>query len=128
MLTEIPKMVETEAFPPLLARSLAFLNRVLRTATARRFVPGALHAGLLHVVASCGAANKFEQELRTLLGEVLPLSLLYYYNCSYLQDSLLHVRDLVQARAFRLSRIFDSWMSFSKFADKRLAILQSFDG
>lgn len=76
-------------FSSLLGKAFVFLNRILSTTRGHCFIRDAIEAGLLRVVASCGAAGKFQKTLTSFLENVLPRSLLYYYDVHIFEAELL---------------------------------------
>ncbi|KAJ7620437.1 hypothetical protein FB45DRAFT_1062697 [Roridomyces roridus] len=93
-------------------------------------VKEALEGGLLRaIVLSAGRkeASYFEEQLETLLGSVLPQSLVYHSVLASLRAALDEAEPLTHNDAFRKSKFFTMWQDFVRLATDRLELLAKFD-
>ncbi|KAJ7682001.1 hypothetical protein DFH06DRAFT_1314243 [Mycena polygramma] len=114
----IPPQSVSAEFPPLLERSLNFLNRTLPKTADHESVSDALECGLLHVIISCGAAGEFHDTLTSLLQDTLPPYLIHVPILSILHGELPGL--YVKAKVLPKSAIYQPWEQFIALAEERL--------
>ncbi|KAJ6478283.1 hypothetical protein C8R45DRAFT_1076778, partial [Mycena sanguinolenta] len=112
-------------FSPLVQRSVLFLNRMLRTTRGHHFIEDAIASGLLHLIVSCGGVGKCYTALKSILEDVLPSSLVRYYDLQVLETALFEVSHLCKTEAFRASTILGPWNEFVTLGQERIALLHS---
>ncbi|KAJ7770399.1 hypothetical protein B0H14DRAFT_3164888 [Mycena olivaceomarginata] len=123
-----PKNKLTKSIPPfspLVQRSVIFLNRMLRTTHGHHYIPDAISSGLLDLIASCGSAGKCYPALESLLEDVLPSSLVKYYDLADLEIGLLDVSHLCDTAALQASEFSGAWNEFTTVAEERIALRRS---
>jgi hypothetical protein len=123
-----PKNKLTKSIPPfspLVQRSVIFLDRMLRTTHGHHYIPDAISSGLLHLITSCGSAGKCYPALESLLEDVLPSSLVKYYDLTDLEVGLLDVSHLCDTAALQASEISGAWNEFVTVAEERIALRRS---
>ncbi|KAJ6523091.1 hypothetical protein DFH09DRAFT_1330159 [Mycena vulgaris] len=118
---------ENPPFSPLVEKSLAFLNRMLLTMPEHHWCSDAIDAGLLQVIISCSAAEKFQKTMRSLLDDVLPASLIHYYGLQVVEDELVEAMKLAKGLNFRSVSLLKEWKSFVDLVRERLGRARSFD-
>lgn len=110
---------------PLLRRSLVFLMQIFLGAPDRGAMTNALHAGLLQVVILSGARDTFNQILKPLIDDVLPSSLMRYYEILFISDELRHLKALANTNAFQSCAVIGPWNQFISLAEERIQILRA---
>jgi hypothetical protein len=110
---------------PLLRRSLVFLMQIFLGAPDRGAITNALHAGLLQVVILSGARDTFNQILKPLIDDVLPSSLMRYYEVLFIADELRHLKALANTNAFQSCAVIGPWNQFICLAEERIQILRA---
>ncbi|KAJ6550258.1 hypothetical protein B0H19DRAFT_1265101 [Mycena capillaripes] len=106
---------------PLLRRSMMQLNRILLAASGRDAMMDALRAGLLRVIVLSGNRGKFTQTLKSLVEEVLPSTLVNYYELAVAVDEIRQANALAGS-TFRSSAIWGPWKEFVDLATDRHTI------
>ncbi|KAJ7869397.1 hypothetical protein B0H13DRAFT_2350989 [Mycena leptocephala] len=105
--------------------TLELLERLLDTPMGYRWLPAAIEAGLLTVMA--GVATEFptvfDDRLRLLLTKLLPDGLLYYRVVATIDNILDDLADIWSSEELKELEIFDNWSSFQYLADKRVQLL-----
>ncbi|KAJ6564477.1 hypothetical protein B0H19DRAFT_1068022 [Mycena capillaripes] len=113
-------------FFPILHRSLQFLRRILLAAPDREAMTEALDAGLIRVLLLCGAWGNFNETLKSLIEDILPTSLIHYYELSILERELLlnaNPKPLASKKSFQPFLESSMWKQFVAMAEPRIAIL-----
>ncbi|KAJ6528723.1 hypothetical protein DFH09DRAFT_1094227 [Mycena vulgaris] len=118
---------ENPPFSPLVEKSLAFLNRMLLTMPEHHWCSDAIDAGLLQVIISCSAAEKFQKTMRSLLDDVLPASLIHYYGLQVVEDELVEAMKARKGVKLSPPACCKAWESFVDLARERLGRVRSFD-
>ncbi|KAJ7754337.1 hypothetical protein DFH07DRAFT_773737 [Mycena maculata] len=108
--------------PALLLGMNALLEHFLDTPMGYRWLPAAIEAGLLTLIA--GVATEFpsifDDRLRFLLTKLLPDGLLYYHVVAAMDNVL---DDLTEIWSTEELEIFDDWSSFRDLAERRVRLL-----
>jgi hypothetical protein len=105
--------------------TLELLERLLDTPMGYRWLPAAIEAGLLAVMA--GVATEFptvfDDRLRFLLTKLLPDGLLYYHVVAAIDNILDDIADIWSSEELEELEIFDDWSSFRYLAESRVEVL-----
>ncbi|KAJ6565225.1 hypothetical protein DFH09DRAFT_1474644 [Mycena vulgaris] len=97
------------------------------TTSAMHWCSDAIKGGLLQVIVSCSAAQKFQKTMTSLLNDVLPASLIHYYGLQTLENELVEAMKLAKGLNFRSACLLQPWKSFVDLARERLGRVRSLD-
>jgi hypothetical protein len=94
-----------------------------------QWLPDAIEAGLLSMLASCTTqfAPKLDYYLRYFLTKLLPDGLVYYHVVAAVQKTLVHVAEITSSEEFEALEIFDDWVTFIDLAETRVELKEDFD-
>ncbi|KAJ7830517.1 hypothetical protein B0H14DRAFT_2807390, partial [Mycena olivaceomarginata] len=107
--------------------TLELLERLLDTPMGYRWLPAAIEAGLLAVMAGVAIEfpTVFDDRLRFLLTKLLPDGLLYYHVVAAIENILDDLADIWSSEELEELEIFDDWSSFRYLAESRVQLLHS---
>ncbi|KAJ7752561.1 hypothetical protein B0H16DRAFT_1723498 [Mycena metata] len=105
--------------------TLELLERLLDTPMGYRWLPAAIEARLLTLIAGIATEfpTVFDGRLRLLLTQVLPDGLLYYHVVAALDNILDDVAEIWSSEELEELKIFDDWSSFRYLAERRIQLL-----
>ncbi|KAJ7438211.1 hypothetical protein B0H11DRAFT_2293981 [Mycena galericulata] len=108
-----------------LVAAFKLLERFLDTPMGYRWLPAAIEAGLLTLMA--GVATEFpsifDYHLRFLLTKLLPGGLLYYHVVAAIDNVLDDLTEIWSTEELEELEIFDDWISFRYLAERRVRLL-----
>ncbi|KAJ7715864.1 hypothetical protein B0H14DRAFT_3522508 [Mycena olivaceomarginata] len=107
--------------PPMRSALLTILQRLLNYPPGYTAISEALDAGLLHVIAICGA----DPAVKNLLDVVSP-SMVYYPVISHMEHCIRDVEALTAKICFRKASIYPAWKEFYALYERRLSTLKYF--
>jgi hypothetical protein len=105
--------------------TLELLEHLLNTTLGYQWLPAAIEAGLLRMMA--GVATEFpsifDNRLRFLLTKILPDGLLYCHVVTAMKKVLDDVTEIWSSEELEDAEIVDDWDSFHYLAEKRVRLL-----
>lgn len=111
---------------PILHRSFQFLRHVFLATPDREAMTEALNAGLISVILMCSAWGKFKDTLKPLIEDILPTSLLHYYELAIVERELAEakasLKPLPSKKSFQPFLDSSIWKQFVVIAEARIAI------
>ncbi|KAJ7466181.1 hypothetical protein B0H11DRAFT_2048754 [Mycena galericulata] len=116
---------EMQGIEPLLRNCMIFLIRILGDSRGYMFVGEAFEAGLLVTIASCAAFGLENPSSRILLEQILPMSMVYYYDVQCLEPALLQADPITHCEPFQACKLVDTWRTFTALARERIALVHS---
>ncbi|KAJ6565504.1 hypothetical protein DFH09DRAFT_1157525 [Mycena vulgaris] len=105
--------------------TLELLEHLLNTTLGYQWLPAAIEAGLLRMMAGVAAEfpSMFDDRLRFLLTKILPDGLLYYHVVAAMEKVLDEVTEIWSSEELEEAEIIDDWDSFRELAEKRVQLL-----
>ncbi|KAJ7076972.1 hypothetical protein B0H15DRAFT_934119 [Mycena belliarum] len=103
---------EMEGAEDLLRKCSILVIRILGDSRGYRFTREALNAGLMFFVASCGGLGVVESSGTILLQQILPASLIRYYDLKPLEQGILEAQGIAQSASFQRSAFGEKWRAF----------------
>jgi hypothetical protein len=102
------------------------LEHLLNTTLGYQWLPAAIEAGLLRMMACVAAEfpSMFDDRLRFLLTKILPDGLLYYHVVAATEKVLDEVTEIWSSEELEEAEIIDDWDSFHVLAEKRVQLLE----
>ncbi|KAJ7738037.1 hypothetical protein DFH07DRAFT_85951 [Mycena maculata] len=116
---------EMQGIDTLLRKSLILLIRILEDSRGYMFVREAFEAGLLVTIASCAALGLENASSRILLEQILPMSMVYYYDVQCLEPAFLQADPIIHCGPFQACQLVDTWRTFTTLARERIALVHS---
>jgi hypothetical protein len=114
-----------KGFDTLLRQCLILLIRILGDSRGYKFTGEAFDAGLLHTIASCAAMGVMKPACVIFLEQVLPPSMIYYYDVQCLERAFVHAEPIIHCEPFQRCEILDKWRTFTAVARERVMVLNS---
>jgi hypothetical protein len=104
--------------------SFELLERLLNTPSRYRWLPDAIGAGLLRMLAACTTlfAPRLDYYLRYLLNKLLPEGLVYYHVVKAMRQALVDVAHISSDEEFKALEIFDDSDIFLDLAERRVRL------
>ncbi|KAF8187272.1 hypothetical protein K438DRAFT_1834900 [Mycena galopus ATCC 62051] len=108
--------------------TLELLEHFLNTTLGCRWLPAAIDAGLLRMMAGVAVEfpSVFDNRLRLLLTKILPDGLLYYHAVAAMENVLDDAAEMWSSEELEDAEIVDDWDSFLDLAEKRVQLLDAF--
>ncbi|KAJ7482561.1 hypothetical protein FB451DRAFT_1555624 [Mycena latifolia] len=113
-----------------LRATFELLERLLNTPRGYRWLPGAIKAGLLRVMASVAIAfgPALDSNLRVLLTKYLPDGLVYYHVIVAIDEALDDITEFCSSEEFDALDISDDWLTFLYRVEDRVKLMRRLDG
>ncbi|KAF8171161.1 hypothetical protein K438DRAFT_1982156 [Mycena galopus ATCC 62051] len=107
--------------------TLELLEYLLNTTLGYQWLPAAIEAGLLRMMAGVATEfpSMFNDRLRFLLTKILPDGLLYYHVVVAMEKVLDEVTEIWSSEELEEMEIIDDWDSFRDLAENRVQLLDS---
>ncbi|KAJ7247072.1 hypothetical protein C8J57DRAFT_1241222 [Mycena rebaudengoi] len=104
--------------------TLELLQHLLNTTLRYQWLPAAIEAGLLRMMAGVAVKfpSMFDDRLRFLLTKILPDGLLYYHVVAAMEKVLDEVAEIWSSEELEAG-IIEDWDSFHELAEKRVQLL-----
>ncbi|KAJ7213069.1 hypothetical protein GGX14DRAFT_696952 [Mycena pura] len=105
--------------------TLELLEHLLNTTLGYQWLPAAIEAGLLRMMAGVATEfpSMFDNRLRFLLTKIFPDGLLYYHVVAAMAKVLDEVTEIWSSKKLEDTEIVDDWNSFHDLAERRVQLL-----
>ncbi|KAJ7213062.1 hypothetical protein GGX14DRAFT_696949, partial [Mycena pura] len=105
--------------------TLELLEHLLNTTLGYQWLPAAIEAGLLRMMAGVATEfpSMFDNRMRFLLTKILPDGLLYYHVVAAMAKVLDEVTEIWSSKKLEDTEIVDDWNSFHDLAERRVQLL-----
>ncbi|KAJ7198424.1 hypothetical protein B0H12DRAFT_1226215 [Mycena haematopus] len=107
------------------AATLELLEDLLNTSLGFQWLPAAIEAGLLRMMAGIATEfpSRFDEPLRFLLTKILRDGLLYYHVVAAMEEVLDDATEIWSSEELEGAEILDDWDSFRDLAERRRSLL-----